>query len=427
MGSMAESGNGARRTRRNRIDGDQAMKILHLSSVYAPHAVGGAEKVVEALAQGSARLGHEVFVASLVPEATSPGTRDGVALRPLAHRNPLWIQESARYPGPVRNLNKVATLFNALTAADFARVVAEVRPDVVHSHSMVELTPWMWRAAKAHGAALVHTLHDYDLLCIRAALFMHGQPCDRQHRACAAFSRVKRRHHKHIDHVVGVSNAILQTHLEHGLFDHLDGSRRHVIWNPVSRLPDAAPPLRPPRDDGAPITFGFLGRLVPEKGIEVLLRACRSLPKDGWRLRIAGRAPADAGPLHQAIAGLPVELMGFVDPGSFLSDVDVLVVPSLWREPFGLTVVEAYACGVPVIGSDIGGIAEIVGTVDPGSLVPAGDAQALAARMADCVRAGRAALKPVDAAPLLKRTGVETVVDQYLKVYELAAASRQRG
>lgn len=403
------------------------MRILHLSSVYAPHAVGGAEKVVETLSRGLVRLGHEVFVASLVPEATPPGTRDGVALRPLAHRNPLWIQESARYPGPVRNLNKVATLFNALTAADFARVVAEVRPHIVHSHSMVELSPWMWRAAKSHGAALVHTLHDYDLLCIRAALFMHGQTCSRQHRACAAFSRVKRHHHKHIDHVVGVSNAILQTHLEHGLFDHLGEKRRHVIWNPVSRPPHAAPPLRPPRADGAPITFGFLGRLVPEKGLEVLLRACRSLPGEGWRLRIAGRAPADAAPLHQAIAGLPVELMGFVDPESFLRDIDVLVVPSLWREPFGLTVLEAYACGVPVIGSDIGGIAEIVRTVDPGALVPAGDEQALAALMADRVRAGPAALQAVNAAALLERTAVEAVVDQYHEVYELAAASGRHG
>jgi glycosyltransferase involved in cell wall biosynthesis len=399
-----------------------SMKILHLSSVYAPHAVGGAEKVVEVLAEGTAALGHEVSVVSLVPERTAAAVRNGVEVRPLPHRNPLWIQDSARHPGPVRNLNKVATLFNALTAADFARVVEEVRPDIVHSHSMVELTPWMWRAAKSRGAVLVHTLHDYDLLCIRAALFMHGPACRRQHRACGAFSRVKRHHHRHIDHVVGVSRAILQTHLEHGLFDHLGPERRHVVWNPVRMPPaGAAPRQRPAR--GGPFTFGFLGRLVPEKGVEVLLQACRALGVEGWQLKIAGRAPGDDTALRAAMAGLPVQRVGFVDPASFLRDIDVLVVPSVWREPFGLTVVEAYAAGVPVIGTDIGGIGELVGAVDRASLVPAGDAQALAARMAACVRAGRAALAPADAEFVLEQTRPEAVVARYLQLYARAVES----
>jgi glycosyltransferase involved in cell wall biosynthesis len=400
------------------------MKILHLSSVYAPHAVGGAEKVVEVLAEGAAALGHQVSVTSVVPERTAPSRRHGVELRPLAHRNPLWIQDAARYPGPVRNLNKIATLFNAFTAADFARVIDTVRPDIVHTHSMVELTPWMWRAARSRGAVLVHTLHDYDLLCIRAALFMHGQRCEKPHRACSAFSQVKRRHHGHIDHVVGVSQAILQTHLEHGLFAHLAPAQRHVIWNPV-RSPAAA--ARPVASPHKPFTFGFLGRLVPEKGIEVLLRACRDLGAGGWQLKLAGRAPGDDAPLRAALQGLPAQRVGFVDPASFLRDIDVLVVPSLWREPFGLTVVEAYAAGVPVIGADIGGIGEIVGAVDRSALVPAGDAPALARRMAAFVQAGRAALSPVDASALLEQTRPEAVLDRYLQLYARALESRAPG
>ncbi|WP_298235873.1 glycosyltransferase family 4 protein [uncultured Azohydromonas sp.] len=402
------------------------MKILHLSSVYAPHAVGGAEKVVELLAEGMAARGHQVAVTSVVPEATAPTLRHGVELRPLAHRNPLWIQDSARHPAPVRQLNKIATLFNAFTAADFARVLDEVRPDIVHSHSMVELTPWMWRAVRARGAVLVHTLHDYDLLCIRAALFMHGRRCEGLHRACGAFSSVKRRHHVHIAHVVGVSQAILRTHLEHGLFAHLPAERRHVIWNPVHRAPGPAP-ARPAVPQQKPFTFGFLGRLVAEKGIEVLLQACRGLlgaGVGGWQLKVAGRAPGDDAALRAAMEGLPVERVGFVEPMAFLRDIDVLVVPSVWREPFGLTVVEAYAAGVPVIGADSGGIAEIVGAVDPSALVPAGDASALARRMAGFVRAGRGALSAVDATALLEQTRPEAVVERYLQLYARALAPR---
>ncbi len=209
------------------------MRVLHLSSLYAPHAFGGAERVVETLAEGTAARGHQVSVAHLVPTPAAPCERNGVEVRPLRHRNPLWIQDSARYPGPVRNLNKIATLVNVMTARDFAQVLDETRPDIVHSHSMVELTPAMWALARARGATVVHTLHDYDLLCIRASLFKDGKHCSKRHLACAAFSRIKQAFHGSIDQVVGVSQAILDVHLEHGCFQSLPPARRHVIWNPV--------------------------------------------------------------------------------------------------------------------------------------------------------------------------------------------------
>ncbi|NML17776.1 glycosyltransferase family 4 protein [Azohydromonas caseinilytica] len=391
------------------------MKILHLSSVYAPHAVGGAEKVVEVLAEGAAALGHEVSVAHLVPQPAPAAQRHGVAVRPLAHRNPLWIQDSARYPGPVRNLNKVATLCNVLTAWDFERVLRELRPDVVHTHSMVELTPAMWALARRHGATLVHTLHDYDLLCIRAALFHHGRACERQHLACRLFSQVKRHFHRHIDHVVGVSQAILDIHLAQGCFDALLPTQRHVVWNPVR---GAQRPVRAVRQPGVPLTFGFMGRLVEEKGLQVLLDACRRLPPGGWRLRVAGRLPEDS-PWREAARGLPVEWLGYVDAASFLAEVDTLVVPSVWQEPFGLTIVEAYTQGVPVLGSDIGGITELIGAVDPAALVRPNDAQALAQRMSALIAQG---VRPLAAEPLerlLARVRPAAVVDDYLTIYQM--------
>lgn len=385
------------------------LKILHLSSVYAPHAVGGAEKVVQTLAEGAAALGHRVAVAHLAPTPAPAALRNGVEVRPLAHRNPLWIADASRFPAPVRQLNKAATLFNVLTAADFERLLRELRPDVVHSHSMVELTPAMWAAARRHGATLVHTLHDFDLLCIRAALFQHGRPCERQHLACRLFSRVKRHFHRHIDHVAGVSRAILDTHLAHGCFEHLPAARRHVVWNPVQGLHDPAPALRR-RERGAPLTLGFMGRLVEEKGLQTLLQACRRLPARGWRLRIAGRVPEN-GPWLEQARGLPVEFLGHVDPSAFLAEVDTLVVPSIWQEPFGLTVVEAYAQGVPVLGSRAGGIAELVGAVDADALFEPGDVDALLLQ--------GARLLPAEALRrLLARVAPAAVVQNYLDIYQ---------
>ncbi len=149
-----------------------------------------------------------------------------------------------------------------------------------------------------------------------------------------------------------------------------------------------------PRNDialpaGRPFTIGFAGRLVPEKGLFVLLDAVSRLRGD-WRLRVLGR-----GPLRDALrerirdAGLQsrVTLEG-TQPSAkmpeFYRGLDVLVLPSLtlanWKEQFGRVLIEAMACGVPVVGSDSGEIPRVIG--DAGLVFPEGNSEALAAHLA---------------------------------------------
>jgi len=145
------------------------------------------------------------------------------------------------------------------------------------------------------------------------------------------------------------------------------------------------------RDPGAvaTITVGFLGRLVPEKGLTVLLEAVAQDPRH--HLRIGGSGPLRAQlEASVATAGLSnrAEFLGPVDPDdvvSFYGALDVLAVPSLptptWTEQFGRVAVEAMACGVPVVSSDAGALPDVVGAA--GIVVPAGDAAALAVALAE--------------------------------------------
>jgi glycosyltransferase involved in cell wall biosynthesis len=131
--------------------------------------------------------------------------------------------------------------------------------------------------------------------------------------------------------------------------------------------------------------IGYAGVLIPEKGVDLLLRACAGLPDVGWRLAIVGDGP------ERAQLGALAGTLGIGDRVDFLGqrastqmpdvypDFDVLVLPSLtrpnWKEQFGRVLIEAMACGVPVIGSDSGEIPNVIG--DAGLIFPEGDIDAL--------------------------------------------------
>jgi glycosyltransferase involved in cell wall biosynthesis len=159
-----------------------------------------------------------------------------------------------------------------------------------------------------------------------------------------------------------------------------DGISTHgVIWPGVRESP-----RRPPLD--GPPTVTFAGRLAPEKGVDVLVRAFR-LVRDRVpeaRLLVAGSGPA-AGSLGSLVAQLElggaVELLGQLDMervAALFGGSWVHAVPSRWPEPFGLTASEAMMRGTAVVASDVGGLADIVQHGVTGLSVPAGDVEALA-------------------------------------------------
>lgn len=148
---------------------------------------------------------------------------------------------------------------------------------------------------------------------------------------------------------------------------------------------------------GSKVEFviGYAGRLVAEKGVDILLRACAMLPFSAWSLQLQGDGPDR--PYFQALAaelGIDdrVHFLGHL-PSTRIADfyhaMDVLVLPSVrrpnWMEQFGRVLIEAMACGVPVIGSDSGEIPNVIG--DAGLLFPEGDAAALTAHLVALARA----------------------------------------
>jgi glycosyltransferase involved in cell wall biosynthesis len=143
-------------------------------------------------------------------------------------------------------------------------------------------------------------------------------------------------------------------------------------------------------------TLIFSGRLVTEKGLWPLLAAF-ARQRASPLLKIVGEGPL-YGELAGHVAGndlrTKVELLGYVNPdrlGAVLVPCSVAVVPSLWEEPLGLVVLEAMACGLPVLASAVGGIPEMIRHGENGLLLPPGDVHAWASAI-DKVLGDRALL-----------------------------------
>lgn len=144
---------------------------------------------------------------------------------------------------------------------------------------------------------------------------------------------------------------------------------------------------------GGRVEIGYLGRLSREKGVDVLLDAIRLLPPDvaPWRLRVAGAGPEEEDLRRQAAAqgSATVEFVGIVDSASFLSSVDVVVLPSR-VEAYGMVLLEAAAAGCHLVACDAGeGVREIVQQLGARPVVPAEDPEALALALADACDAVR--------------------------------------
>lgn len=199
--------------------------------------------------------------------------------------------------------------------------------------------------------------------------------------------------------------------------------------------PDLFTAQRPADNPEEGLVIGYAGGLVPEKGVDTLLRAVALCHQPGrsehspapWRLRIAGTGPEQgilAGLAAQLGLANQVDFLGKLSsaemPG-FYHSIDVLVLPSRttrsWKEQFGRVLVEAMASGVPVAGSNSGEIPHVIG--DSGIVFPEDDVAALAALLAQLAAdpARRAVLAAHGRARVLARYTQQRIAQATYAVY----------
>ncbi len=422
------------------------MRVLLLSHGLPPDSVGGVEQHVDGLGKALVAAGHdvEVFAREGPPELTAGTFRTTVEGNPritrVAYRWEACSDLTTIYTSP--GMAQALRMFLA------QRLTAGVRFDVAHVHHLTGMSTDSLDELAAARVPTVMTLHDYWLFCPRGQMYHHREEvCDAATPArcgeclqatfpfwVAAHDREAKAElvHARARHLLAVPQCLVVPSARAiPPFEAL-GVRRerfHVVENGVDT--DRLLQLAPPPIGPGPMRVGYLGTVIPSKGLHVLLAAAARLPAGRVTLRIHGNVVPYHGDesyasrcLQRLRPGGDVHYhgpYGLHELARILGELDVVAAPALWHEAFGLTVREALAAGRPVLVSRIGGLQDAVVDGEQGLVLPPGDVGAWADAL------GRLAADPAEVRRLARATrgrarGFRAMAADLVDVYHEAVA-----
>ncbi len=403
------------------------MKVAFVN-LYDDPAVsgGGAEMTLHHLTQGLLRRGIEPVMVSTSAEAgLHQSERQGVRIWHVGLRNLYWPRPKMK-PHPLRRMMWHAMDSYNLAMQPLLRRVLEIeKPDVVSLHNLPGWSVASWATVANLGIPSVQVLHDMYLICAKATMHSDKGNCAGQCTSCRALRLPHRRASNQLSAVVGVSRFILDRHLEQGYFRNVPVKR--VIHNARDARELGVCDPAPKQSPNEPLRIGYIGRLDPTKGIELLLEGFRQAALPNAQLWIAGTGTADyEQSLRSQWSSDRVVFLGRVAQRDFYPKVDFVVVPSLWEEPLGMVVAEGMAFGKPVIGSRRGGIPEMIKDGESGILFEPHSADELVVAMRLLAQSPGLRKSMGDAARLSTQLFLDrdTWVDKYINLYGFLVAAR---
>jgi glycosyltransferase involved in cell wall biosynthesis len=347
------------------------VKILIQNNVFYPKVIGGAEMSSWLLAVELTKRGWEVDAMATtgrhgrsreISTRPIPGGQGTVYEAAATGLVDLYV-DGAPPAAPsilVRGIHHFSQI-RSLRWEHLADEIFElVKPDVLHTNTIVGSTGSIWRAAKRRRIPVLHTLRDYFRLCPRTTRRRSsGHDCVDAPFPCRILRSGKLPATECVDAVTAPSRFVLQRHLEAGAFEN---AVTEVVPNACEGLVEDLPDR-----SGSDSTRGlYLGQIAHHKGVGLLMEALGGLltEDNGLQFDFGG-----VGPMERELKAFCARHTGRAryhgmvsgeTKSQLLRDAHFVTVPSVWNDNFPRTMLDAFSNGLPVIGTRRGGIPEVV-------------------------------------------------------------------
>lgn len=415
----------------------QGKKVLFINPFTLPESVGGVEMHISLVAKELRARGHEAVI---FRNDTSDPTAPEFSVRTTEHDGVRLHGVNYRWSDFQDGFERLVT--NPSIDRAFYEIFERERPDVVHAQGLTCLSTTVLDEVKRRGTRTGLTLHDFWMGCPR------GQRLTRDLELCTTIQRRRcvpclggiwpqyfpndtvgmqnlMEYERRIGHALEISDFLVTPSEFHRMMYLRE-------WNiPEGKITAVAPGLDPApfrdlrRAASSKFRVGFIGSVTPSKGVHLLIDAVNMLPAEACVLKIHGSISrwhevADYGDQlkRRVKPSHPVEFCGRYknsDLPQILSNLDVLVVPSLWYESYCMTIREGFLANIPVVAARLGPMADAIEDYVTGLLFNPGDATDLyrcLKRMLDDARLRN----DIARAPKTVPTASE-VTDQLLSLY----------
>lgn len=359
------------------------MKILQINKFF--YLKGGSETYFFSLSDLLKQHGHEVIFFSIKDEKNFDSEYSDFFINNIDFR---------KREGAIKDFKKLGhSLYSLEAKRKLESLIKKYKPDVAHLHNVAHhFSPSILSVLKKHNIPVIQTLHDYQLICPNFKLFTKGAVCERcyKHKYYQAILH-KCVHNAYLPSIWGAFEMYVHKALqiyENVLYYYVSPSeflaKKLEKWgynkDKIKVLNNFIDLTRISPNYNNQGYILYFGRLAQEKGILTLLEAIKGLPE--IKLKVVGIGPEEA-ELKDYLKKEDlknVEFLGFKkgkELETLISNCAFVVMPSIWYENYPYSILESFAYGKPVIGSDLGGIPEMVLDNKTGLIFPAGDAKAL--------------------------------------------------
>lgn len=360
------------------------MRVLIISSLFPPFVLGGAEMAASSLATWLATHGHTVTVLTSAPQpdqVESSRRSDGTQVERRFFPNSYSIFDTKERPLLKKAGWHIRDHFNRYSEKICREVIESFKPDIVNTHDLQGIGYNLLREIGAQGLPCVQTLHDFGFLCVKMTMFHNGRSCKRRHFSCAASGWVKHRYLASIKRLSfwSPSQALLERHREH-LPPHSEAT-----FIPLPLLFSKPTPSALPSPIITRPRLLYVGQVMSRKGVDFVLAVLAELSATlDFDCVVVGSGSSLETLREKYGTASWLKFAGRVAPeavADFMSQANLLLIPSLWFENSPLVAYQAIQLGLPILASDVGGLPELVRTGVNGELLPPGDATRWSARL----------------------------------------------